>query len=125
MSTIQTTRQALPTGIWNADPVHSHVGFAVDYVVGTFRGTFSPFEATLSTDEDGTTKLTGFAPVSGIKVQDENLAAHLQPPEFFDAERTPELRFESTSITCDGDRVEVDGELTLRGETKPLRLTGT
>ena len=48
MSTIETTRQALPTGTWNADPVHSHVGFAVEYVVGTFRGTFSPFERTMS-----------------------------------------------------------------------------
>ena len=125
MSTIETTRQALPTGAWNADPVHSHVGFAVEYVVGTFRGTFSPFQATLDVKADGSATLTGSAPVSGIKVQDENLTAHLQSPDFFDAERAPELRFESTSITRDGDRVEVEGRLTLRGETKPVHLTGT
>ena len=124
MSTIEMNR-ALSTGTWNADPVHSHVGFAVEYVVGTFRGTFSPFQATLEAKADGSATLTGSAPVSGIKVQDENLAAHLQSPDFFDAERAPELRFESTSITRDGERVEVDGHLTLRGETKPVRLTGT
>jgi polyisoprenoid-binding protein YceI len=125
MSTIETTRQALPTGTWNADPVHSHVGFAVEYVVGTFRGTFSPFQATLEVTDEGSATLSGSAPVSGIKVQDENLTAHLQSPDFFDGERAPELRFESTSITRDGDRVEVDGQLTLRGETKPVHLTGT
>jgi len=35
------TKQALPVGTWNVDPVHSQVGFAVEYVVGTFRGSFS------------------------------------------------------------------------------------
>ena len=105
MSTIETTRQALPTGTWNADPVHSHVGFAVDYVVGTFRGTFSPVRRD-ARRRRGRRQLSGSAPVAGIKVQDENLAAHLQSPDFFDAERAPELRFESTEITRDGDRVD-------------------
>jgi polyisoprenoid-binding protein YceI len=124
MSTIETTSQALPTGTWNADPVHSHVGFAVEYVGGTFRGTFSPFDAKLAVGDDSA-ELTGSAPVSGIKVQDDNLTAHLQSPDFFDAERAPELRFESTEITRDGDRVEVDGRITIRGETQPVQLAGT
>ena len=47
MSTTVETRQSLPTGRWNLDPVHSQVGFALDYMVGTFRGSFSPFEAKL------------------------------------------------------------------------------
>ena len=42
MSTITATQTRLPTGTWNVDPVHSQVGFAVDYLVGTFRGSFSP-----------------------------------------------------------------------------------
>jgi polyisoprenoid-binding protein YceI len=124
MSTIETTSQALPTGTWNADPVHSHVGFAVAYVGGTFRGTFSPFGAALAVSADGV-ELTGSAPVAGVHVQDDNLTAHLQSPDFFDAERAPELRFESTEITRDGGRVEVDGELTIRGETQPVHLAGT
>ncbi len=47
MST-QITQQALPTGTWSADTVHSTVGFAVPYLAGTFHGTFSDFEARLS-----------------------------------------------------------------------------
>src|ERR671939_883864 len=100
-----TTQTALPVGTWNVDPVHSTVGFAVDYIVGTFNGSFSPVDAKLEVTDDGE-RLTGSAPVSGVKVQDENLAAHLQSPDFLDAERAPEITFESRSISRDGDRVE-------------------
>ena len=40
MSTIEQTTQAVPTGTWNADPVHSEIAFSVEYMAGTFRGTF-------------------------------------------------------------------------------------
>jgi polyisoprenoid-binding protein YceI len=123
-STVET-RQALPTGSWDLDPVHSQVGFAVDYHVGTFRGSFSPVTAHLDVGEDGSARLTGSVPVTGIKVQDENLAAHLQSPEFFDAERAPQITFSSTQVTQSGNEVEVAGELTIRGTTLPVRARGT
>ena len=124
MSTIETTT-ALPVGTWNIDPVHSQVGFAVDYVVGTFRGSFAPVDARLEVAEDGTATLTGKAPVSGVKVQDENLEAHLQSPDFFDAENAPEITFTSTGVRRSGDRLEIDGELQIRGASQPVTLTGT
>ena len=123
MSTITETT-ALPAGTWNVDPVHSTVGFAVDYIVGTFNGSFSPVDAKLEVTEDGQ-RLTGSAPVSGVKVQDENLAAHLQSPDFLDAERAPEITFESTAIRRAGERVEIDGELTIKGVTLPVKAEGT
>jgi polyisoprenoid-binding protein YceI len=123
--TATETRTALPTGTWNLDPVHSQVGFAVDYMVGTFRGSFSPVEAKLEVAEDGTANLTGSAPVSGVKVQDENLTAHLQSPDFFDAERAPQITFRSTGIRRDGDHVEIDGELDVKGASVPVHLQGT
>ena len=52
MSTIES-HTVLPTGIWNADAVHSQIGFEIAYMGGTFRGTFSPFAATLEVGEDG------------------------------------------------------------------------
>jgi polyisoprenoid-binding protein YceI len=119
MTTYETTT-ALPTGTWNADPVHSDIGFSVQYMAGTFTGSFSKFQAQLV---DG--KLSGSADVSSIQVKDPNLEAHLQSPEFFDAERYPELSFESNSIQRDGDRVTVDGEITIKGQTRPIELTGT
>jgi polyisoprenoid-binding protein YceI len=110
-------------GTYVLDPVHSSASFAVKHmVVSTFRGRFETFDATLT---DG--KLVGTVDVASIVVKDENLAAHLQSPEFFDAERHPELRFESTEIrrTGDGDEVVVDGELTIKGITKPVEARGT
>ena len=123
MSTTET-RQIVPTGTWNIDPVHSTVGFAVDYMVGTFKGSFSPVDAKLEVT-DGGESLTGSAPVSGIKVQDENLVAHLQAPDFFDAERTPQITFESTAIRRSGDEVEIDGKLAIKGISLPVELKGT
>ena len=102
MNTIEQTRQALPTGTWELDPVHSHVAFAVEYLVGTFRGSFSPVAANLEVGEDGTATLTGTAPVENVKVQDENLTAHLLAPGFFDAERAPEIRFGSKELRRHG-----------------------
>ena len=52
----------IPTGTWQSDPVHSSVGFAVRHVVGTFRGSFGEFEATLG-DASGEPQLTGRVPV--------------------------------------------------------------
>jgi polyisoprenoid-binding protein YceI len=125
LSTIETTKQGLPVGTWNIDAVHSQVGFAVEYVVGTFRGSFSPVDAKLEVGEDGTATLTGKAPVGGVKVQDENLEAHLQSPDFFDAERAPEITFTSTDVRVEGGKAEIAGELTIRGTTQPVTLTGT
>jgi polyisoprenoid-binding protein YceI len=116
-----TTATEQIQGTYKLDPVHSSASFAVKHmVVSTFRGRFEHFDATLT---DG--RLVGTVDVSSIVVKDENLAAHLQSPEFFDAERHPELRFESDDIRRDGDEIVVDGELTLKGITKPVEARGT
>jgi polyisoprenoid-binding protein YceI len=123
-STILETGSALPVGTWNLDPVHSHVGFGVEYGVGTFRGSFAGVEASLQIGDEGGVTLTGSAPVGGVRVQDENLAAHLQSPEFFDAERTPAITFTSTEVSRAGDEVTVAGDLTIKGATVPATATG-
>jgi polyisoprenoid-binding protein YceI len=125
LSTITATQTQLPTGTWSVDPVHSQVGFAVDYMVGTFRGSFSPVTGTLAVDENGAAELKGSAEASSIKVQDENLSTHLLSPDFFDAERTPEIGFSATDVRRSGDDVTVNGELTIKGITQPVELTGT
>ena len=118
MSTVIDTQQTrIPAGTWQADPVHSSVGFAVRYLgVATFTGEVKGFEASLVDS-----RLTGTAWVSSIQVKDENLYGHLQGPEFFDAERHPELTFSGTD--AGGGRFE--GELTIKGITKPVTLEAT
>ena len=120
MSTIEIT-QAVPTGTWVADPIHSSIAFSVRHMgVIPFRGGFETFEAELA---DG--KLAGSARVETIQTDDENLTAHLLSPEFFDSQRHPVLRFESIEMRREGDRVTIDGFLTLKGESRPVELRGT
>src|SRR5438045_5224602 len=110
-----------PAGTWNADPVHSTVGFEVGYSgVSTFRGSFRDFEAAL--DGSG---LAGSAKVASVDVKDEQLNGHLQSPDFFDAERYPEIEFRATELERgDDNRIEAKGELTIKGVTRPVTLTG-
>jgi polyisoprenoid-binding protein YceI len=121
MSTTAEQITSIPTGTWGLDAVHSSIGFAVSYSgVGTFRGTFGDVDAKLVAG-----RLEGVAKVASVKVEDENLAGHLQSPDFFDAEQYPELRFVSSSIERDGNRVSIQGDLTLRGVTHPVEIAGT
>jgi polyisoprenoid-binding protein YceI len=116
---------SLPVGSWQLDPAHSRVEFSVDYMGGSFRGTFQPFEAQLEVAGDGTASLSGKARAESIQVNDEILNALLQTPDFFDAERTPELTFSANGVERSGDKLAIDGELTIRGNTQPIRLEGT
>lgn len=121
----QVTQQKLPAGTWRLVPVHSRAGFAVKHmVVATFRGEFRDLDATLEVDEDGQAKLAGTVDPRSVAVKDEHLAAHLQSPDFFDTERYPELRFESTSVRIEGDEAVVEGELTIKGSTHPVTARG-
>ena len=118
MSTIETFA---PVGNWAADPVHSNVSFEVGYAgVNTFRGGFKEFTASLTGDT-----LEGSAQVASVDVKDEQLNGHLQTPDFFDAQRFPEITFTATELTREGQTVRGKGELTIKGVTKPIELKGT
>jgi polyisoprenoid-binding protein YceI len=107
------------SGSWNFAPVHSSADFSVKYLVAQFRGSFEELDAKL---ENGV--LTGSAKVASIKVKDANLTGHLMAPDFFDAEQFPEITFKSTILDIQGDDLTLDGELTLKGVTKPVKATG-
>jgi polyisoprenoid-binding protein YceI len=121
MSTVSEIRTGLPTGTWQVDPVHSTVAFSVKHMlVANFRGGFDTFDVTL--DENG---LRGTVDVASVDVSEPNLNGHLLSPDFFDVERNPELTFHSTVIRVSDGALEVDGELTLKGVTQPVKLRGT
>ena len=110
----------LPSGTWTVDPVHSVAGFAVRHMmVGTFRGEFTEIDASLT---DG--KLVGKVKVESLKIKDDQLRGHLLSPDFFDAERFPEIVYESSTMNVDGDRLTSEGTLTVKGETTPVTATG-
>lgn len=122
MSTLESTATLAPAGTtWAADPVHSNVAFEVEYAgVSTFRSSFRDFDATL----EGSA-LAGSARVASIDVKDEQLSGHLQSPDFFDAERHPEIAFRADGLTVAADgALSGSGELMIKGVTKPVELTG-
>jgi polyisoprenoid-binding protein YceI len=110
-------------GTFNADPVHSSFGFAVKYQgVSVYRGTLDDVTASLT---DGA--LQGTAKVESISIKSpEQFRGHVLSAEFFDVENHPEVTYTSTSVDLreDGSAV-VDGELTIKGVTRPVQATGT
>ena len=112
------------TTTWTADTVHSTANFAVRHmVVATFRGAFTDVTGSLDLAEQP--RLVGEVDVASIQVKDENLYGHLQSAEFFDAATTPKITFVSDSVVRDGDDVTLEGDLTIKGVTKPVTLRVT
>lgn len=116
---------AIPAGTYTSDPVHSAAGFAVKHMLATFRGSFARLNVELTVGEDGRPHLVGTVPVDSVVVKDENLAAHLQSPEFFDGEQFPAIRFESSEIAVDGPVARLTGDLTIKGHTERVTAEGS
>ena len=124
VSTVPAT--TLPLGSWHTDTLHSSIAFGVRHnLISTFRGRFEDYDVWLAVDGEGHAQLTGTVNAASIAVKDETLAAHLTAPDFFDAERYPALRFRSTAVRRDGERLQVDGALEIKGTSRQVSATGT
>ncbi len=123
MST-QTIEQRVPAGTYMVDPVHSSITFAIAHNgVATFRSGFGSYEAKLSGGE--APRLEGSVAVDSIEIDEEQLKGHLLSPDFFDAGRFPQLRFESTELSVGDDgSASLRGELEIRGERHAVEANG-
>jgi polyisoprenoid-binding protein YceI len=133
MATVAEKSQSLiPAGTWSIDPVWSSLGFEVKKIgLATIKGRALGFEGTVRGGDEPS--IEGKVSVSSITTFDETRDAHVQSPDFFDVERYPELRFESTEVIGDGDDlwVELRGQFAGSGtdpmgnERIALELSGT
>jgi polyisoprenoid-binding protein YceI len=122
MSTTEIT--SVPTGTWSVDPVHSSVGFEVKLLgVSSYRASFGDVSGRVAF-EDGVVKaIDGTVLVESLRTDAPELTRHLFGQDFFDAAAHPEMRFRATAIKYDEpDRLQITGDLTMRGITKPLKL---
>lgn len=123
MST-QTVQQEIPAGTYAVDPVHSSITFSVVHNgVATFRSGFGSYAAELRGGESPS--LEGTVDVASIEIDEEQLKGHLLSPEFFDAERHPQLRFASSELTVEDDgSAHLRGELEIRGAKHEVEASG-
>lgn len=114
------------TGSYQPDPAHSRLGFAARYVmVTTVHGSFDSFGGEVHLDGDDPTKCSVVLTIDTASIR-TNIAdrdAHLRSADFFDVENHPTITFRSTRIRTAGkDRYAVDGDLSIRGVTRPVTL---
>jgi polyisoprenoid-binding protein YceI len=110
---------------WTLDSAHSQIEFAVKHMmVTTVRGQFRKFTAEVDFDEEHPehSSVVAHIDASSVETGMEARDAHLRGADFFDVATYPELVFESTSVERSGDDFKIHGDLTIRGETKPVIL---
>ncbi|MDQ1688614.1 MAG: hypothetical protein QOK42_1589 [Frankiaceae bacterium] len=127
MTTSLTTSVQIPgylTGSWTIDPVHSEVSFLVRHMmVSKVRGTFRTFTGQIVTAAEPTqSSVTAEIALDSIDTGNEQRDNHVRSADFFDVARFPTMTYRSTKITPTGDGFDVDGELTLKGVTRPVTL---
>ena len=110
---------------WAFDTAHSQIQFAVKHMgISTVRGTFQAFTGGFE-EENGVVKsLTVDIDMASLTTQNEQRDGHLRSPDFFDVAQFPNARFELTSFDRTGDDVVASGNLTIRGQTRPVSLKG-
>ena len=123
MSEITTTNiPGYKAGTWTIDPTHSEVGFSIRHImISKVKGTFDSFDATFVTGENPLdSTVTASASVASINTNEANRDGHLRTGDFFDAETYPTIDFVSTGVReVKGDFL-VDGNITIKGVTKPV-----
>jgi len=116
----------IPAGTWTLDPTHSDITFSVRHLaISKVRGSFEKFDVTVVTAEnplDSTVKAT--IDVASVNTNQADRDGHLRTSDFFAIDEFPTMEFVSTGIRTEGDIVYIDGDLTLRGVTKPVTLEG-
>jgi polyisoprenoid-binding protein YceI len=112
-------------GQWTIDPVHSHIALVARHMmISKVRGTFREFAGIITIAEDPTqSSVEATIMAASIDTGDASRDAHLRSPEFLDVERYPEVRYRSRSVRpSENDHWCVDGDLTIRGVTRPVTL---
>ena len=113
---------------YQVDPAHSTVGFSVKHLaISTVRGVFTNFSGTIEFDakKPEASSAKGEVQTASINTQIEARDKHLRSPDFFDAAKYPEIKFETLSARKDGEEWVVKGRFSMHGVTKEIELRGT
>lgn len=111
--------------LWSIDPAHSQIQFSAKHLgISTVRGTFESFEGHIEEEDGAVKEVTVDIDVASLNTGNAQRDGHLKGGDFFDVETNPKATFRLTSFNRSGDDVTAVGDLTLRGVTAPITLTG-
>ena len=124
MSTAALEIPGYVAGTWVIDPVHSEVSFVVRHMmVSKVRGRFDTFEGTIVTAENPLeSSVTASIDLSSVNTGQDQRDAHIRSADFFEVEKHPNMTFQSTGVRVVDEGFLLDGDLTLKGVTKPITL---
>ncbi len=114
------------TETYRIDAEHTNIGFKIRHFFAKVQGRFNTFEGQIVLDRDNLTKGSTVEIVidtASIDTNDDSRDKHLRSPDFFDAENHPKMTFKSKKVRSAGkNKLKVEGDLTIRGITKPVTL---
>lgn len=122
---LTATAQASPS-TWAIDPTHSNVTFTIRHFFSKVSGSFNKFSGAIVYDpaNPAASSVKAEIDASSIYTANERRDNHLRSADFFDVAKHPTLTFESTKVTGEGGKLKIEGNLTMRGVTKPVTLEG-
>jgi polyisoprenoid-binding protein YceI len=123
MSTTAVEIPGYVAGTWAIDPVHSEFAFTVRHMmVSKVRGRFDTFEGTIVTGEaPASSSVTVSVDASSINTNNDQRDGHIRSADFFEVDKHPKWTFTSTGLrNIEGDGFLLDGDLTIKGVTKPV-----
>jgi|SRR5690606_6061114 len=114
----------MKTATWVLDPTHSEITFKVKHLmISNVKGEFKTFNASIDGEDFTNANFSVTIDTNSISTNNEDRDTHLKSPDFFEAEKFPEITFKSTSLKkVDDDEFKLIGDLTIKGTTKKIEL---
>jgi len=117
------------SGTYALDATHSRIGFVARHAMVTkVRGAFNEFEGTATLDFDDVSRSSASVTITASSIDTRNAQrdAHLRSNDFLAMDEFPTISFTSTAARRTGDaEFELDGDLTVRGVTRPVTIPFT
>ncbi|MEU8118524.1 YceI family protein [Spirillospora sp. NPDC049024] len=121
---ITAVAPGLTAGTWNIDPAHSEVTFVIRHLMTKVRGTFTDFTGSVQIAEElAESTATAEIKVASIDTRNADRDAHMRTAEVLDVEKYPTMTFATKGVREEDGEYLLDGDLTIKGVTRPVTLT--
>jgi polyisoprenoid-binding protein YceI len=120
---IDTVAPGLTAGTWTIDPAHTEVAFVIRHLMTKVRGTFTDFSGTIViADELTSSTATAEIKMDSLTTRHADRDAHVRSSDVLDVENHPVMSFAATGLRTEDGAYYLDGELTIKGVTRPVTL---